>query len=71
MQELLKERNGHPTLPTGIVAVSGQGTEAASDADEVQSPETYIGYSRAEHFASPGGFNPDTPATTHFRLPMI
>jgi cytochrome c biogenesis protein CcdA/thiol-disulfide isomerase/thioredoxin len=62
MQELLKERNGHPTLPTGIVTVSGQGAEAASDTDEVQSPETYIGYSRAEHFASPGGFKPDTPA---------
>src|ERR1700761_5307872 len=33
------------------------GTEAASNAGTVQSPETYIGFSRAENFASPGGFS--------------
>jgi hypothetical protein len=27
----------------------------------VQSPETYIGYARAQNFASPGGFNQDDP----------
>ncbi|WP_144114107.1 cytochrome c biogenesis protein DipZ [Paraburkholderia sp. BCC1886] len=32
-----------------------QGVEAAADNADMQSPETYIGYPRAENFASPGG----------------
>jgi methionine-R-sulfoxide reductase len=35
------------------------GTEAAPDSDDVKSPETYVGYERAQNFASPGGFNQD------------
>ncbi len=27
--------------------------------DDVRSPETYVGYQRAQHFASPGGLNQD------------
>lgn len=42
-------------MSVGLVAVSASGAEAASDDRNVQSPETYIGYNRAEHFASPGG----------------
>jgi len=42
-----------------MVDVQGHGAEAASDAREVQSPETYMGYARAEHFGSPGGFRRD------------
>jgi Thioredoxin like C-terminal domain len=38
-----------------IRAVNASGAEAASDAKDDRSPETYIGYVRAEHFASPGG----------------
>ena len=37
--------------------VAANGAEAASNADAVQSPETYIGYTRAQNFASPGGSN--------------
>jgi cytochrome c biogenesis protein CcdA/thiol-disulfide isomerase/thioredoxin len=59
IQELLKERSGENALPTGIVNVKAQGAEAAPDMDEVQSPETYVGYERAQHFASPGGFQKD------------
>jgi cytochrome c biogenesis protein CcdA/thiol-disulfide isomerase/thioredoxin len=62
IQELLKERGGQQQLPSGIVDVSGQGAEAAPEMDQVESPETYIGYSHAEHFASPGGLRPDIPA---------
>jgi hypothetical protein len=39
--------------------IAGIGSEAASDLQAVQSPETYIGYIRAKSFASPGGFNED------------
>jgi hypothetical protein len=39
----------------GLVSVNASGAEAASDADNVRSSETYIGYARAEKFVSPGG----------------
>jgi hypothetical protein len=41
------------------VAVDGSGAEAAADVSDIASPETYIGYQRAENFASPGGAVPD------------
>jgi thiol-disulfide isomerase/thioredoxin len=38
-----------------LVTVEGSGLEAPADWDNVESPETYVGYARAERFASPGG----------------
>jgi thiol-disulfide isomerase/thioredoxin len=38
-----------------LVAVEGLGVEAAADWDQLRTPETYLGYGRGEHFASPGG----------------
>jgi thiol-disulfide isomerase/thioredoxin len=58
IQELLQERAGK-AMPAGDVTVQAQGVEAAADMSDVQSPETYIGYSRAEHFASSGGIRQD------------
>lgn len=57
IQQLLQERNS-TAMPSAAAAVSvqGQGVEAASDSNDVGSPETYIGFGRAQHFASPGGF---------------
>ena len=55
IQELLKEANAK-SMPVSGVNVHGEGVQAAVDLREVRSPETYIGYSRAQHFASPGGF---------------
>jgi cytochrome c biogenesis protein CcdA/thiol-disulfide isomerase/thioredoxin len=60
IRTLLKEAN-HAPVPDTMTKVAGSGTEAAPDADDVQSPETYIGYARAENFASPGGLNQDDP----------
>jgi cytochrome c biogenesis protein CcdA/thiol-disulfide isomerase/thioredoxin len=54
IQQLLTEA-GATTVSTGLVAVKAVGVEAAPDLAEVQSPETYIGYERAERFVSPGG----------------
>jgi thiol-disulfide isomerase/thioredoxin len=51
IQELLKE-NGATGLDGRTVSVSGGGVEAAPSED-VRSPETYVGYRRAEDFASP------------------
>jgi len=37
------------------VPVEGTGVEAEADWDQLLSPETYLGYARAEHFAWPNG----------------
>jgi thiol-disulfide isomerase/thioredoxin len=37
------------------VSVVGLGVEAEADWDHLRTPETYLGYARGEHFASPGG----------------
>ncbi len=60
IQQLLSEA-GNANVAAGLVAVSASGAEAAADMNEVQSPETYIGYERAAHFVSPGGAIRDTP----------
>jgi len=38
-----------------------QGVEMPADSGALQSPETYVGYARAENFASPGGAKQDQP----------
>lgn len=57
IQKLLKER-GKP-MPEGMVSVEGTGIEAPADMRAIRSPETYIGYARAERFDSPGGLKHD------------
>jgi cytochrome c biogenesis protein CcdA/thiol-disulfide isomerase/thioredoxin len=54
IQQLLGEI-GASTASTDLVSVNAVGVEAAPDLAEVQSPETYLGYERAEHFVSNGG----------------
>lgn len=54
IQKLLAEA-GDSHVPTDIAAVKASGAEAASDKADVESPETYIGYDRIDHFVSPGG----------------
>jgi cytochrome c biogenesis protein CcdA/thiol-disulfide isomerase/thioredoxin len=53
IQQLIGETGKGVT--TDITAVSASGAEAAADIANVGSPETYIGYDRAENFISPGG----------------
>jgi cytochrome c biogenesis protein CcdA/thiol-disulfide isomerase/thioredoxin len=57
IQDLLKERGGQ--LPVSeLVKVAATGAEAPPDSD-VESPETYVGYDRADSFLSPGGLQQD------------
>jgi Thioredoxin like C-terminal domain len=56
IRSLLEEAN-HKPLPGSATQIAAASVEAAADSNDVQSPETYIGYHRAENFASPGGFN--------------
>ena len=43
---------GQQDLPTGYVSGMRRGVEAAASNDPTISPETYVGYARAENFAS-------------------
>jgi hypothetical protein len=58
IQELLSE-NGAGGIPAGTVPASGAGAEAPPSND-VQSPETYLGYARTENFASAESVAQDT-----------
>jgi cytochrome c biogenesis protein CcdA/thiol-disulfide isomerase/thioredoxin len=60
IRTLLEEAN-HAPIPEAATKVAASGAEAAADSRDVQSPETYIGYARAENFASPGGFSQNEP----------
>jgi cytochrome c biogenesis protein CcdA/thiol-disulfide isomerase/thioredoxin len=58
IQQLLAEA-GMGEMPGGLVKVEATGAQAAADGANVKSPETYIGYERAENFASAGGLTQD------------
>jgi cytochrome c biogenesis protein CcdA/thiol-disulfide isomerase/thioredoxin len=62
IQELLKE-NGAQLAASNMLTVSGSGAEAAADGADRRSPETYIGYHRAEHFASAESIAQDSRRT--------
>ena len=57
IRQLLREAGN--TLPgddvPAMTAMTHEGVERQPDLDNLQSPETYVGHARAEHFASPGG----------------
>jgi cytochrome c biogenesis protein CcdA/thiol-disulfide isomerase/thioredoxin len=58
IQQLLREKNS--ALKTaGFVQVNASGSQAAPDLNDVASPETYIGYSRAQNYASPQAIRED------------
>jgi cytochrome c biogenesis protein CcdA/thiol-disulfide isomerase/thioredoxin len=61
IQELLAEAG--KTASKDLVTVNATGAEAAADMSDIQSPETYIGYERAENFVSPGGAAKDQAKT--------
>jgi thiol-disulfide isomerase/thioredoxin len=54
IQQLLAEA-GMKNVASDIVDVKASGAEAASDATDVQSPETYVGYQRSENFVDDKG----------------
>jgi cytochrome c biogenesis protein CcdA/thiol-disulfide isomerase/thioredoxin len=58
IQRLLAEA-GAEGYSAGLVSVTAFGAQAPPAANDVKSPETYIGYSRADNFVSPGGIVED------------
>jgi len=71
IRALLEEAHGgvmaSAPLDTGSVQPDVGGVALAPTTGDVQSPETYVGYERAEHFASPGGAVHD--ATHEYSIP--
>ncbi len=59
IQQLLSEATGVPVADQ-IQPVVGQGPQAAPDWTALKSEETYVGYTQATRFASPGGVNRNT-----------
>jgi hypothetical protein len=57
LQMLLRE--GGADIDQGLVRLEPHGVEAAADWASLGTPETYLGYDRADNFASPGGAVPD------------
>src|SRR4029453_789137 len=55
IQQLLAETGVGGLRDGDAVSVDAQGIEAAADWDNLKSPETYVGYDRAQNFASGGG----------------
>jgi methionine-S-sulfoxide reductase len=59
IRQLLTEA-GAKNLPDPLNDAAGQGVSAAADSANVSSPETYLGFARAENFLSPGSFARDS-----------
>ncbi len=59
IRTLLTEAGNTGLPPPGMGALPAVGVQAPADEAHDQSPETYVGYRRAENFASPGGFAQD------------
>ena len=53
IQQLLAENNPNAAPAAGFVQVTAAGAQAAPNLGAVASPETYVGYQRQEHYASP------------------
>jgi cytochrome c biogenesis protein CcdA/thiol-disulfide isomerase/thioredoxin len=62
IQQLLREA-GATKVSDGLINAKAEGVQMAPDNNEVQSPETYVGYQRAEHFVPETSLVPDKVAT--------
>ena len=58
IQQLLREA-GAAKVADGLINANAEGVQLAPDMNEVQSPETYVGYQRSEHFVPETGLVPD------------
>jgi Thioredoxin like C-terminal domain len=60
IQKLLAEA-GSAGVDQELVSVDPSGLEASADLETLGSPETYVGYARAENLVAPDGVLPDEP----------
>ena len=66
IQQLLREA-GAAKVADGLINANAEGVQRAPDMNEVQSPETYVGYQRSEHFVPETSLVPDKSTT--YNLP--
>jgi cytochrome c biogenesis protein CcdA/thiol-disulfide isomerase/thioredoxin len=59
IQQLLAEAGAHDVATDLVNTGAAAGVQQAQDQADMGSPETYIGYTRAEHFAAAGGVTQD------------
>lgn len=69
IQKLLSEA-AHAPVGGDIKPIGGEGPQAQADWADQRSPETYIGYAKAENFESPGGSRNDV-SSTYRVVPML
>uniref|UniRef100_UPI00286D7411 thioredoxin family protein n=1 Tax=Sphingomonas sp. TaxID=28214 RepID=UPI00286D7411 len=63
IRQLLREAGRAPAAAAKLgQAIDVKAAEAAAATATLRSPEAYLGYARAERFASPGGFRKDVSA---------
>src|SRR4051812_47521544 len=62
IRQLLAEA-GHAPANAQMGTAAAAGAQAAPELADLKSPETYIGYNRADRFVSPGGLQRDEPKT--------
>jgi thiol-disulfide isomerase/thioredoxin len=62
IRELLAEA-GQDIAAVPVAPIAGTGVEAEADWADLGSPESYIGYEKAENFRSPGGLRKDKAAS--------
>ncbi len=62
IQQLLREA-GATKVSDGLISAKADGVQMAPDNNEVLSPETYVGYQRAEHFVPETSLVPDKVVT--------
>jgi thiol-disulfide isomerase/thioredoxin len=60
IQQLLVEA-GQPLPEQAVGVVEAEGAEAAADWRSLRTPETYVGYTRADNFVSDAGVSRDRP----------
>lgn len=68
LQSLLREADGKP-VNEPLVSVSGEGVLAAPNWADLRTPETYLGYARADNFVSPGGLRKDS--SSQYQTPSV
>lgn len=64
IRQLLTEA-GYGNLPAMAGSMPARGAQLAADARNIESPETYVGYERAENFSSPDPLARNQPAQYH------
>jgi cytochrome c biogenesis protein CcdA/thiol-disulfide isomerase/thioredoxin len=56
IRQLLTDAGATHLPPAGMDATGFSGVQQSADGSHERSPETYVGFARAQHFSSPSGF---------------